>query len=579
MNACPTCGKQHDQTVRFCPEDGTPLSETATASGTRTPTTTPSTIKMELALPVMVGNRYKLTEVRGGGGMAKVYRAVDQTLEREVAVKLINPELRADPEFDARFQREARIASQLADPHIVVVHDFGIDQAYGPFLVMEFLQGTTLRERLQAQGRLPVNAAIQLWGQTLLALIHAHSKGIVHRDIKPDNLFLLSQSGVRMHLRILDFGIARMLRRGELADAHTLTNPGAVLGTPRYMSPEQLAGQVVDARSDLYSSALVIHEALTGDLPYASSRKLIDSCAEAPLPLQQLIERCLKPTPGERPGSAIEVYRRLQEAGRESGLTELLPEEVDPTPLLAKGSEPTVAYVVAKTRKTRRKLRITLFAGVAVIVLASVLGFLRDCLKSDTFATPAQESLLNVKIGFNRDELIAALKEPPEKEQPHGNPWKGDHAKSLSHVLKPQDVQGDGDSLENLDLLLWSNGEVCALLHDNTVRALVVHKRHLGSTGAGIRIGDSEQELKSRYSLDLDPETKIFHFKNDDRSRLGPDGLQGVFTSGKPTNTSKRSTSGMAYRYNSLGIGFEVVNEKVTAIALYPAVSATETTP
>jgi serine/threonine protein kinase len=579
MNACPTCGKQHDQTVRFCPEDGTPLSETATASGTRTPTTTPSTIKMELALPVMVGNRYKLTEVRGGGGMAKVYRAVDQTLEREVAVKLINPELRADPEFDARFQREARIASQLADPHIVVVHDFGIDQAYGPFLVMEFLQGTTLRERLQAQGRLPVNAAIQLWGQTLLALIHAHSKGIVHRDIKPDNLFLLSQSGVRMHLRILDFGIARMLRRGELADAHTLTNPGAVLGTPRYMSPEQLAGQVVDARSDLYSSALVIYEALTGDLPYASSRKLIDSCAEAPLPLQQLIEHCLKPAPGERPGSAIEVYRRLQEAGRESGLTELLPDEVDPTPLVAKGSEPTVAYVVAKTRKARRKLRITLFAGVAVIVLASVLGFLRDCLKSDTFATPAQESLLNVKIGFNRDELIAALKEPPEKEQPRGNPWKGDHAKSLGHVLKPQDVQGDRDSLENLDLLLWSNGEVCALLHDNTVRALVVHKRHLGSTGAGIRIGDSEQELKSRYSLDLDPETKIFHFKNDDRSRLGPDVLHGVFTSGKPSNTSKRATSGMAYRYNSLGIGFELVNEKVTAIALYPAVSAAETTP
>src|SRR5205823_3761122 len=97
----------------------------------------------------------RLVEARGGGGMAKVYRAVDQTLEREVAVKLINPELRAEPEFDARFQREARIASQLSDPHIVVVHDFGIDAEHGPYLVMEFLKGQTLRERLHTEGPLP----------------------------------------------------------------------------------------------------------------------------------------------------------------------------------------------------------------------------------------------------------------------------------------------------------------------------------------------------------------------------------------------------------------------------------------
>src|SRR5947209_13143186 len=144
-----------------------------------------------LELPALVGNRYRLVELRGGGGMAKVYRAVDVTLEREVAVKLINPELRSEPEFDARFQREARIASQLADPHIVVVHDFGIDAQHGPFLVMEFLQGQSLRERLQTAGPLPFKAGLQLSIQLVLALIHAHGKGIVHRDIKPDNVFLL----------------------------------------------------------------------------------------------------------------------------------------------------------------------------------------------------------------------------------------------------------------------------------------------------------------------------------------------------------------------------------------------------
>src|SRR5947209_17365604 len=135
-----------------------------------------------LELPALVGNRYRLVELRGGGGMAKVYRAVDVTLEREVAVKLINPELRSEPEFDARFQREARIASQLADPHIVVVHDFGLDPTHGPFLVMEFLQGQSLRERLQTAGPLPLKAGLQLSAQLLLALIHAHGKSIAHRD-------------------------------------------------------------------------------------------------------------------------------------------------------------------------------------------------------------------------------------------------------------------------------------------------------------------------------------------------------------------------------------------------------------
>ena len=164
MHQCPTCGKHLEGGVRFCPDDGTPLTDTAAASGSRTPTGTTSTQRAVLALPTVVGNRYRLTEARGGGGMAKVYRATDLTLEREVAVKLINPELRLDPEFDARFQREARIASQLADPHIVVVHDFGIDLTLGPFLVMEFLQGLNLRERLQAEGPMPFKAVLQLCG-------------------------------------------------------------------------------------------------------------------------------------------------------------------------------------------------------------------------------------------------------------------------------------------------------------------------------------------------------------------------------------------------------------------------------
>ena len=145
---------------------------------------------------------------------------------------------------------------------------------------------------------------MQLGAQLLLALIHAHDKNIVHRDIKPDNIFLLNQSGVRLHLRVLDFGIARIFRRDDPSRAETLTNPGAVLGTPRYMSPEQLAGQAVDARTDLYSAAVVIHEALTGQLPYISGKKLCELCPEATPAMQDLLDQCLKPNPAERPESA-----------------------------------------------------------------------------------------------------------------------------------------------------------------------------------------------------------------------------------------------------------------------------------
>jgi serine/threonine protein kinase len=370
LHKCPTCGKQLDPGTRFCPEDGTPLTETAAATNAKTPATRHVSKKETLQLPVVVGNRYRLTEFRGGGGMARVYKAVDLTLERDVAVKLINQDLRAEPEFDARFQREARIASQLADPHIVVVHDFGLDPALGPYLVMEYLQGQTLRERLGTDGKLPFRAGLQLSAQLMLALIHAHNKNIVHRDIKPDNIFFLNQSGVRLHVRVLDFGIARIYRGDDPSKAESLTQPGAVLGTPRYMSPEQLAGQPVDARSDLYSAAMVIHEALTGHLPYVSGKSLAEHCPEAPPSLCQLLDQCLRPNPNERPAGAVEVYLRLQELGKASGILLLPPGAMEKLLSTQKVHEqPTVTYVPPWARK-----KVWLKWGLIVAVAAAAVG-------------------------------------------------------------------------------------------------------------------------------------------------------------------------------------------------------------
>jgi serine/threonine-protein kinase len=205
----------------------------------------------------------------------------------------------------------------------------------------------------------------------VLALIHAHDKGIVHRDIKPDNIFLLNVSGVRLHVRVLDFGIARIYRGDDATQHATLTSPGAVLGTPRYMSPEQLAGNPVDARSDLYSTAVVIHESLTGHVPYVGGKKLADYCPDASPQLQDLLDQCLKPNPAERPASAIEVYLRLQELGKASGILLLPPGAMDKLVASRQSQQPTVAYVPPRSPWWRRG---PVLAALAALML--VLGAL-----------------------------------------------------------------------------------------------------------------------------------------------------------------------------------------------------------
>jgi serine/threonine protein kinase len=351
-------------------DESSTRAETSPQSPAATPAGGRGAKGREIHLPVVVGTRYKLLETRGGGGMAKVYRGFDLTLERTVAVKLINSELRNEPEFDARFQREARIASQLADPHIVVVHDFGIDSEYGPYLVMEYLVGQSLRERLTTDGPLPLKAGLQLCAQVLLALIHAHNKGIIHRDIKPDNIFVLNQSGVRLHVRVLDFGIARIFRGDEESKANTpLTEPGAVMGTPRYMAPEQLAGQPADARSDLYSCALVIHEALTGKMPFVTGKTMKELCPDASDDLCDLICSCLNPNPNGRPATAVEVYLRIQELGKASGILLLPPGAIEKLAATRAdtGNDPTVTYSPRKHAAKRWWLWCAVGGGVVAI--------------------------------------------------------------------------------------------------------------------------------------------------------------------------------------------------------------------
>jgi eukaryotic-like serine/threonine-protein kinase len=539
---CPQCKQTMEPGVRYCPHDGTPLTDTAVV-----PTVTAPTVlrhdEKALELPVVVGGRYRLEKLLGGGGMAKVYHGVDLTLEREVAVKLINQELRADPEFDARFHREAKIASQLSDPHIIVVHDFGIDPTHGPYLVMELLQGSSLRERLQAHGPLPIKAALQLSAQLMLALLHAHEKGIVHRDIKPDNIFLLNQSGVRLHVRVLDFGIARIYKRDESAHSETLTAAGVVLGTPRYMSPEQLAGQPVDVRSDLYSAALVMHEAITGQLPYVSGKKLTELCPEASPALEEVLDHCLKPNPAERPPNAVEVYLRLQELGKASGVL-LLPTGAMDKLVAARRAQQ--AGNPAITPPTKKASRIPIYF---VVLLASVIGILglvalgKKLFLSDVQRAPsAPETLLDLKIGDPDDEALEK-KLHTDKEIIGLNPWAKKPPEYLGHILQPEDLGLDEEEMNKLSIKHNTDQTVCILFHSGKIIAVTVREPHKGRTERGVAIYSKVNDLYDLYN-DVDAET-----------RPGPQHSE-------------------IRRYDQRGVAFLIQGNVITSIALYPAKSA-----
>jgi tRNA A-37 threonylcarbamoyl transferase component Bud32 len=545
---CPTCKQVLDDGVRFCPHDGTPLIDTGATRADSTPTGGKRHATKELELPVVIGGRYRLEEKRGGGGMAKVYKAVDVTLEREVAVKLINPELRAEKEFDDRFQREARIASQLADPHIVVVHDFGLDPTHGPFLVMEYLQGQSLRERLATAGPLPLKACLQLAGQLFLALVHAHGKGIVHRDIKPDNIFLLNQSGVRLHVRVLDFGIARIYKGDNDGSTPTITHAGAVLGTPRYMSPEQLAGQPVDARSDLYSAALVIWESLTGQLPYLHGKRLCETCPEATPALQDLLEQCLKPAPEERPPTAVEVYLRLQELGKASGILLLPPGAMDRLVAARRATDSTVTYVPKGEQRKRIRRRMLIGAVAAVALLgAAWLGKLFFFSPSPNVDGP--ERLHGMRVGDLwsfawRQAHVVGLGGGPADSCV--NPWKHPHTRALmSPALREADLGADGKKADELAFSNSDDAHVVVIIDRNSGGNPVVgilSTSPQARTNRGVGVGSDASLIAKRYGDEV----------KEEESHL------------------VRGHSVEVQRFPWLGLAFEVRQGKVAAVALYP---------
>src|SRR5215813_389652 len=279
----------------------------------------------------LLGGRYKLEQCIGSGGMGEIYRARRMHIGDTVAVKVLRADVVEDEKSRQRFYREARAAAMLHHPNAVVIHDFGEDDDGTAYIVMELLVGRSLRQVLIQEGTINAVRAYGIIRQASAALDAGHRNGIVHRDIKPDNIILLDSNDAADHVKILDFGIAKVLDNKTL-DTHSLeqrlTNVGSVIGTPHYMAPEQCQGEEADSRSDIYSLGVVLYELLTGVAPFLAKTPTgvaIKHVTEKPRPLREInpsvpeavdrvVLHALEKDPNARPQTALELAREFENA-------------------------------------------------------------------------------------------------------------------------------------------------------------------------------------------------------------------------------------------------------------------------
>jgi serine/threonine-protein kinase len=265
-----------------------------------------------------LGDRYRVTEKIAAGGMGVVYRGERIQLGRPVAIKFLRALVAADQSAIKRFEIEAKATSRLSHPNCVAILDFGVDDGV-PYLVLDFVVGRPLRSMLDL-GPMPASRAIQVTRQVLAGLSHAHGQGIIHRDIKPDNILLGEVTGVGLQVRILDFGMAKLLDAGG-----TSLTQGFAVGTPSYMSPEQTLSEPVDARSDLYSTGVLLFEMISGEKPFRAEelRDLLQLHRTAPAPrlralvpkissaLEEVVAKAMAKAPADRWQTAGEMLRAL----------------------------------------------------------------------------------------------------------------------------------------------------------------------------------------------------------------------------------------------------------------------------
>ncbi|WP_058867925.1 serine/threonine-protein kinase [Chloracidobacterium thermophilum] len=335
MKRCVICGKEFHDQMRFCPFDGGAL----------------ETIEQDAFIGQTLDGKYCIEAKIGEGGMGAVYRARHVLMDTQLAIKVLHPSLVSDATSVARFQREAQAMARIRHSNAIAVTDFGVTEDQINYIVMELFEGESLRKVLEREKKLPYATAIAIARQVCGALEAAHRSGVIHRDIKPENIFLSPQPDGSYFVKVIDFGIAKIVTDTSKGGP-PLTRQGMIIGSPHYLSPEQCTGQELDARSDIYSLGIVLFEMLTGQVPFTavtpvavallhanepppSLRKLNP---EIPKALDDLVMSALAKSKTDRPASARELAEELARVAR------LVSPSFDPvSPLVEKILDASVA--------------------------------------------------------------------------------------------------------------------------------------------------------------------------------------------------------------------------------------------
>jgi serine/threonine-protein kinase len=374
VNVCPLCRTEYGPELETCPRDGARLGVPGEQD--------------DPFIGKILADRYRVLRTLGEGGMGRVYLAEHVRMGRLSAVKVMSPALAPTPDAISRFNREAANASRISHPNVAAIYDFGETEDGTLYLAMEYVEGKTLTAILRESGPLvPVRAA-ELAGQIADGLHAAHHLGIVHRDLKPDNVLVTTQHDGRELAKIVDFGIAKTTQRGD----QTVTSLGVAIGTPEYMSPEQIAGEALDARTDLYSLGLVLFNMLTGVLPHpalTSKQSLVQRLTSKPLTLsevkpsvpwpprvQKALDRALAPEPDDRYSNVLDFARDVRGA---AGLPTLKGAAImsgAATRAMTPAMVPVVSATSSRPRpvvtpQPRRGRRVPLLVGLVLVIAAA----------------------------------------------------------------------------------------------------------------------------------------------------------------------------------------------------------------